>query len=206
MEDVLKTLVEQEQQFARQMQEQQHILAQQMREQNQRSEDHQRLINQMMEQMKQIGQDRGNQFNLNLDSADTRDDDPKNHRGTFRVNPKVEFPMFDGTNPRGWIKKCTRYFTLCKIPDDQKVDLASLHLYGKAEVWFGGYILARKRVAWEDFVMDLSSRFKDDIGSRVVEDFKNLQQTGSLDDYLDKFEEEGILSDREIAVQFSLSP
>jgi len=82
--------------------------------------------------------------------------------------------MFDGTNPRDWIKKCTRYFTLCKIPDDQKVDLVSLHLYSKAEVWFGGYILARKRVAWEDFVMDLSARFKDDIRSRVVEDFKNL--------------------------------
>ena len=37
--------------------------------------------------------------------------------------------------------------------------------------------------------MDLSARFKDDIGYRVVEDFNNLQRTGSLDDCLDKFEE-----------------
>jgi len=37
--------------------------------------------------------------------------------------------------------------------------------------------------------MDVSNRFEDEIGSKVIEDFKNLQQTGSLGDYLDKFEE-----------------
>jgi len=51
-------------------------------------------------------------------------------RNSVLFNPKVEFPCFDGNDPKGWIKKCTRYFTLCKIVEDQKVDLAALHLKG----------------------------------------------------------------------------
>ena len=48
----------------------------------------------------------------------------------IQFNPKVEFPSFDGTDTRGWIKKCTRYFGLCKILNNQRVDFASLHLKG----------------------------------------------------------------------------
>ena len=50
-------------------------------------------------------------------------------------NPKLEFPKFDGSNVRVWVKKCCKYFDLCKIPNDQKVDLASLNMIGKAETW-----------------------------------------------------------------------
>ena len=49
-------------------------------------------------------------------------------RNSLQFNPNVEFPSFDGNDPKGWMKRCTRYFTLRKISDDQKVDLASLHL------------------------------------------------------------------------------
>ena len=50
-----------------------------------------------------------------------------------QFNPKIEFPTFDGTDPKGWIKKCTRYFGFYRIQDTQKVDLASLYLKGLAE-------------------------------------------------------------------------
>uniref|UniRef100_A0A803N696 Uncharacterized protein n=1 Tax=Chenopodium quinoa TaxID=63459 RepID=A0A803N696_CHEQI len=66
--------------------------------------------------------------------------DSRSPRSEDRVNqpkmgyiPKLEFPKFDGSNPRVWIKKRCKYFTLCKIPDDQKVDLASLNMIDKAE-------------------------------------------------------------------------
>lgn len=67
-------------------------------------------------------------------------------RNSFQFNPKVEFPSFDGNDPKGWIKKCTRYFTLCKISDDQKANLASLHLKGIAETWFSSYVMGRRNV------------------------------------------------------------
>lgn len=62
--------------------------------------------------------------------------------------PKLEFPKFDGFNPRVWIKKASKYFELCKIQDDQRVDLASLHMIDKAENWVGSYLDVRKNVDW----------------------------------------------------------
>jgi len=49
-------------------------------------------------------------------------------RGISTFNPKVKFLTFDRANPRGWIKKCTKYFNLCKIPGNQKMELTSLYL------------------------------------------------------------------------------
>lgn len=65
-------------------------------------------------------------------------------RNVFKFLPRIEFPVFDGMNPRIWIKKCARYCNLCKIPDNQKVDVASIHLVGKAEMWFARYIAVKK--------------------------------------------------------------
>lgn len=33
-------------------------------------------------------------------------------------NPKLSFPKFDGTSCRTWVKKCSKYFKLCKISDE----------------------------------------------------------------------------------------
>ncbi|KAJ8433080.1 hypothetical protein Cgig2_014128 [Carnegiea gigantea] len=110
-------------------------------------------------------------------------------RNNLHFNPKVEFPCFDGKDRKGWIKKCTRYFGLCRINEDQKVHLVTLHFKGPAEIWFGSYIMGRRNVTWDEFIVHICSRFRDNyLGSKVV-DFDKLHQTGSLDNYLVKFEE-----------------
>jgi len=70
---------------------------------------------------------------------------------------------------------------LCRIHDNQKVDLASLYLKGPTEQWFGSYIWGRTGVTWEKFIVDVFARFRDDLGGKVVEDFNILQPTGTLD-------------------------
>ncbi|XP_026396574.1 uncharacterized protein LOC113291233 [Papaver somniferum] len=45
----------------------------------------------------------------------------------FSRHPKIDFPRFDGSNPRGWIRKCNRYFQLNSIYEIHKVDIASIH-------------------------------------------------------------------------------
>ena len=42
---------------------------------------------------------------------------------------------------------------------------------------------------WEDFVVDVYSRFRDEMGSQVAEEFKKLSQIGTIDEYLEWFEE-----------------
>lgn len=103
--------------------------------------------------------------------------------------PELEFPKFDGSHCRLWIRKCSKYFHLCKIADDQKVDFASLYMIDKAEKWVTSYLSVRKSVDWAEFVVDLSARFKDDTTFNVVEQFNKLHQTDSLETYIDELED-----------------
>jgi len=92
----------------------------------------------------------------------------------------VEFPCFDGNESKGWIKKCTRYFTLCKTTEEQKVDLAALHLKGQAEIWFNSYILGRRNLTWDEFIYDISARFKENMGRL----WRNLISWPNLDPWM----------------------
>jgi len=136
---------------------------------------------QIMAKLAQLTKERNLEVNEEISSSADRN--------PFWFLPKLEFPSFDATNPRNWIKKCSRYFALCKIPDEQRFDVASIHLTGKAETWFASYIAVKKNVDWSAFIMDVCSRFREELGSKVVEDFHKLHQMGSLDAYLERFEE-----------------
>ncbi|XP_074303743.1 uncharacterized protein LOC141638224 [Silene latifolia] len=83
---------------------------------------------------------------------------------------------------------CKRYFDLCQIPEEQRIDLMSLHMLDKAEIWVNSYLGTVKQIEWETFVTDLYARFPDNHENNVVELFNKLEQTGSLEDYVDKFE------------------
>ncbi|KAL4289531.1 hypothetical protein GQ457_14G023340 [Hibiscus cannabinus] len=109
------------------------------------------------------------------------------HINSFR--PKIELQMFDGMNPRGWIKKCQKYFTLLEIPEERKMDLATMHLEGKAETWFDGYILQKHRISWHEFAADLCHRFCDRTYADVIEEFNKLVQKSTVEDYQERFEE-----------------
>ncbi|KAJ4706571.1 Retrotransposon gag protein [Melia azedarach] len=102
--------------------------------------------------------------------------------------PKLQFPTFDGTNPKNWVKKCSRYFALCNIASECRVNLASLYMTEKAENWVSSYLAVRKNVEWDDFIIDLCARVKDDKGMHDVEHFNKLEQGESLEDYIDEFE------------------
>ena len=54
------------------------------------------------------------------------------------------------------------------------MDVASIHLVGRAETWFTSYIAVKKQGDWSDFIVDVCSRFKEELGSKVVEDFHKL--------------------------------
>jgi len=157
------------------------MVEQQMELQKQRMDEvsstHQHILEQLAALTKERRVEVNEEISSNMD------------RPTFKFLPKLEFPYFDGTNPRNWMKKCSRYFALCKIPEAQWVDVASIHLTGRAETWFASYIAARKHVDWNDFVVDVCNRFREDLGSKVVEDFHNLHQIGTVEDYLEKFED-----------------
>ncbi|XP_074278160.1 uncharacterized protein LOC141601756 [Silene latifolia] len=164
------------------MEEQNQKLQAQLLEQNKTMEDQLAQLMQLLKDrpIESFGEESGGTLNRHRNSH--------NHQRQFGYVPKIEFPSFHGENSRLWIQKCEKYFNLCKVPDDQKVDLAAIHMIGKAESWFNAYIAARNFVSWSTFIIDVCARFKDKLGANVVEQFNRLHQTGSLEDYLDSFE------------------
>lgn len=104
---------------------------------------------------------------------------------TLGMKLELQIPKFDGSNPRLWIKKCCEYFTLYKIPDDQKVTVASLSMMDKVAYWVSSYLSIRAVVDWNDFIIDLYDRFQE---FNVVEDFNKLQHTSNIESYIDEFE------------------
>ncbi|XP_074265848.1 uncharacterized protein LOC141588299 [Silene latifolia] len=81
-----------------------------------------------------------------------------NTKSSYGYAPKLQFPVFNGMHARSWVKKCKRYFDLCKIPEEQRIDLMSLHMTEKAEIWVNSYLGSVKQIEWEVFVTDLYAR------------------------------------------------
>lgn len=51
--------------------------------------------------------------------------------------PKMDFPKFEGKDPRGWVNKCEKFFVLNPYMDSKtKVIFATLHMEGDADIWF----------------------------------------------------------------------
>ncbi|GAA0148246.1 hypothetical protein LIER_07745 [Lithospermum erythrorhizon] len=48
--------------------------------------------------------------------------------------PKLEFPHFDGSEVRSFLRKCTRYFSLKPMTKQQKFDMAAMHMDDRAEI------------------------------------------------------------------------
>jgi hypothetical protein len=111
------------------------------------------------------------------------------HKTGFHIPlPRMELSTFRGEDPRGWLRKCKKYFKIHSIPVHQWVEVVSYYLEGKADVWFEGLVRGNdSHIKWEEFSQDLCRRFgsQDDI----VKEFNKLIQDGNMDEYIEKFEE-----------------
>ena len=111
------------------------------------------------------------------------------HRAMFSAGfPKLDLTTFRGDNPRGWLRRCNKFFKLNATLWQQWVEIASLYLEGKAEIWFEGYMCGLDvNIEWEEFSKAICSRF----GSRedVVEEFNKLKQENGMEEYVERFED-----------------
>ncbi|KAI4302811.1 hypothetical protein MLD38_038514 [Melastoma candidum] len=112
---------------------------------------------------------------------------------TFAM-PKVDFPEFDGSDLEDWLYKCQRFFELEHVPDNKKVKLASLYLYGTALQWHYSYVKNRKKdkmLEWEEYVLALNSRFGREVFEDPMGKMKNLKQEGEFSNlyaYMEEFD------------------
>ncbi|KAL2237277.1 UNVERIFIED_CONTAM: Retrovirus-related Pol polyprotein from transposon 17.6 [Sesamum indicum] len=102
---------------------------------------------------------------------------------------RMEFPMFKGEDARAWIRRCTRYFQMIPIPEGHKTALASIHMQGRAELWYQGYVEKRGVPTWQELIVNVLERFENVDYERVVTDFNRLHQETTVNAYLERFEE-----------------
>ncbi|KAL0446035.1 UNVERIFIED_CONTAM: hypothetical protein Slati_1731400 [Sesamum latifolium] len=113
----------------------------------------------------------------------------QSNSGSYNALYRMEFPLFNGEDARAWIRKCTRYFQMIPIPEDEKVPLASVHMERRAKLWYQGHVEKRGEPSWAELIVAILERFEDLDHERVVAEFNKLHQETTAHAYLQRFEE-----------------
>ena len=59
-------------------------------------------------------------------------------------------PLFDGTNPDGWILKAERFFNFNRFSNDEKLEAAVISFEGDALLWYQWETKKRTMFSWEE--------------------------------------------------------
>lgn len=102
---------------------------------------------------------------------------------------KVEMPVFDGSSPFGWIARVERYFRLGNFHGLERLQLISMNLEGAVLNWFNGEMEHDPFTDWLQFKQRLVARFRQRIEDEPGKRLFSIQQTGSIADYVNEFEE-----------------
>lgn len=47
-------------------------------------------------------------------------------------------PIFEGTDPDGWVFRVERYFSINRLSEEEKVEVTAVCFDGEALAWFNG--------------------------------------------------------------------
>ncbi|XP_018633615.1 uncharacterized protein [Nicotiana tomentosiformis] len=104
-----------------------------------------------------------------------------------RPHTKMEFPRFEGGDPRGWILKAEKYFCYYQTPEEHKVDIAAMYLEGDALDLFSWINRERTLLYWEELVKALQENYGPAEFQNPDEHLCSIQQTGSVQEYRQEF-------------------
>nr|GEU36772.1 putative ribonuclease H-like domain-containing protein [Tanacetum cinerariifolium] len=72
---------------------------------------------------------------------------------------KIEFPVFSGGDLRGWRLKAKKYFRFYNTLDEEKVDVAAMHLEGDALDLYSWMSAEHEIIYWEESINVLQKHF-----------------------------------------------
>jgi hypothetical protein len=101
---------------------------------------------------------------------------------------RLEFPRFNGEDPKMWCCRAERFFDHYGTPDTQRLNISSFHMEGRAMVWFQELKASKTVSNWEEFVRAIQIRFCRGAYDDPMETLSKLKQEGLLEDYKTKFD------------------
>ncbi|WVZ61926.1 hypothetical protein U9M48_011733 [Paspalum notatum var. saurae] len=103
--------------------------------------------------------------------------------------PKLEFPKFDGDNPRLWRDRCQMYFEVYAVADALKTRFAALNFLGAAATWLQTIERKERILDWDHFCSLVFTRFDKNQYQLQLRQLDSLKQTGSAQEYQERFEQ-----------------
>lgn len=103
---------------------------------------------------------------------------------------KLDLPLFDGTNPDGWIMRAERYFSFYRLPEDEKLEAAVVSLEGDALLLYQWEHKRRPLRRWEEMKSLILRQFRPTATGSLHEQWLNHFQGSSVSDYRRRFIEQ----------------
>ncbi|KAJ0575909.1 putative nucleotidyltransferase, Ribonuclease H [Helianthus annuus] len=123
------------------------------------------------------------------------DDDGSSVKPNLNLNPprtprppKITLPLFDGSNPIGWIFQAENYFTYYQIPPPERVTLSAFHFIGDALTWYQNKSANGLLGTWTTFKRSVELRFGPSTFDNHEATLFKLQQKASVSEYQSEFE------------------
>ncbi|KAJ0483369.1 putative nucleotidyltransferase, Ribonuclease H [Helianthus annuus] len=102
--------------------------------------------------------------------------------------PKITLPLFDGSNPLGWMFQADHYFAYYNIPPAERISLTAFHFIGDALSWYQHQSNNNLLGNWTDFKREVELRFGPSTYENHEATLFKLQQTASVSEYQTEFE------------------
>lgn len=109
-----------------------------------------------------------------------------NGRNSWR-HKKLDLPLFDGSNPDGWILRAERFFNFYSLSEEEKVEATVVALEGQALLWFQWEHRRRPIESWEQVKSLLRRQFRSQATGTLQEQWLAHRQAGTVTDYRLKF-------------------
>jgi len=92
----------------------------------------------------------------------------------------MNFPLFDGENPKLWLGHCLDYFDMYTVPHHRWVKVATMHMTAAAARWFQSVEDQVRQGTWEFFCQAVMEHFGKDQHAFLIRQLFHIYQTGSV--------------------------
>lgn len=107
--------------------------------------------------------------------------------GSLGNLPKLQFPLFDGDNPRLWKSTCEDYFHMYSVDPTVWIRISKMQFIRSAARWLQSVESQLATISWEEFIHMVSDRFGKDQHQVFLRQLFHIWQSGSVAAYIEEF-------------------
>jgi hypothetical protein len=107
--------------------------------------------------------------------------------GSLGNLPKLNFPMFDGENPKPWQSRCEAYFHMYTVDPSVWVQVAYMQFIGPAARWLQSIEFRLSHISWGEFCHLIQDRFAKNQHQTLLRRLFHIRQMGTVSSYVEEF-------------------